>query len=404
MNTNEPKARHASLRRYRPPRIVMLPAILLIAIVGLLGSSHLLQAQSGGYGTHRFDFYQPGPPAVAQHFPYVYAGKPILKSALVDEAAGTVTLPLYQGQMVDGRTVWYVLTDVSDAGIAESMGINYAPKLRNVTGKAVRTATLETDGSLTFDQGAVDFTPERVVVPGEAPNFFPPKEAAPGAVGDADYSPLVRVTNAGDIVYNASVVAFDVDAAEIEFPDGDVDYSKVVDRAVAISPAQGTVTLTLALGTADARAILFISLDSNSELVSALEASVYAPALSDIPVGKNDTPQSAVAANYIIANGPVGADNPQGQGLNSALSDNPTQVLDIFDGAPGVVNDYAYSPMWDLYVAAWTPEAVEKGYTSAIYSELQFLGLVEKGWLTTPNGDPMGPSGLISNCALIMHY
>ncbi len=199
-------------------------------------------------------------------------------------------------------------------------------------------------------------------------------------------------------------MAFDVAADEIEFPDGNVDYSKVVDRAVAISPANGTITLSLSLGTADGRAILFMSLDSNAELVSALEASVYAPAMSDIPVGLNDTPNSAVAANYIITNGPTGNDNPQRQGLNSALSDTPSQVIDIFDGAPGVINDYAYSPMWDLYVAEWTPEAIEKGYTSAIYSELQFLGLVEKGWITAPGGGEMGPSGLISNCALIMHY
>lgn len=78
--------------------------------------------------------------------------------------------------------------------------------------------------------------------------------------------------------------------------------------------------------------------------------------------------------------------------------------MDIFDGAPGVVNDYTYSPMWDLYVAAWTPEAIEQGYQSAIYSELQFLGLVQRGWLTTPDSKPMGSSGLISNCPLIMHY
>ncbi len=105
-------------------------------------------------------------------------------------------------------------------------------------------------------------------------------------------------------------MAFDVAADEIEFPDGNVDYSKVVDRAVAISPANGTITLSLSLGTADGRAILFMSLDSNAELVSALEASVYAPAMSDIPVGLNDTPNSAVAANYIITNGPTGNDNP----------------------------------------------------------------------------------------------
>jgi hypothetical protein len=250
----------------------------------------------------------------------------------------------------------------------------------------------------------VDFAPERVVVPGEAPNFFPPAEVQAGSVGDADYTPLVQVTNAGGVIYNATVVAFDVAAEAIEFPDGDIDYSKVIDRAVAISPAAGTVTLQMTLGTAGGRPVLFISLDSNDNLVSALEGTTYAPALSAIPVGLNDMPNSAVAANYLIANGPTGAANPQKQGLNSALGDPGAQVLDIFDGAPGVLHDYAYSPMWDLYVAAWTPEAIDKGYVSAIYSELQFLGLVQQGWITAPDGGPVGPSGLISNCPLIMHY
>jgi len=35
----------------------------------------------------------------------------LLKAGQVDEDAGTVTLPLYQGRMKDGRQVWFVLTD-----------------------------------------------------------------------------------------------------------------------------------------------------------------------------------------------------------------------------------------------------------------------------------------------------
>ena len=93
----------------------------------------------------------------------------------------------------DGRAVWYVLTDVSDEGLARELGLNYSPKLRNVSGKAVRNATLGTDGLLTFDRGTVDFTPERKVVPGNAPNFFPPLEAQAGSRGDAYYTPVVRV-------------------------------------------------------------------------------------------------------------------------------------------------------------------------------------------------------------------
>ena len=157
------------------------------------------------------------------------------------------------------------------------------------------------------------------------------------------------------------------------------------------------------VGTATGRPVLFISLDSNDTTVSALEGTTFAPALSNLDVGRNDAPDSAVAANYIIANGPTGADNPQRQGLNSALSDPGAQVLDIFDGAPGLVNGEAYSPMWDLYVAEWTTDAIDNGYRAAIHSELEIVGLAERGWLTGPGGGDFGPSGLISNCPLIGH-
>lgn len=40
------------------------------------------------------------------------------------------TLSLHKGT-VDGKTVWYVITDVSDAGMARRLGVNHAPKLRN---------------------------------------------------------------------------------------------------------------------------------------------------------------------------------------------------------------------------------------------------------------------------------
>ena len=350
------------------------------------------------YSPQRHNYFRPAPPAISSHYSYIYESNQILKAGVVDLEKSTITLPLYKGQMKDGRSVWYVLTDVSDAGIAEELGINYSPKLRNVRGDAARSAELESDGTLTFNRGTVDFSPERKVVPGKAPNFFPPAVAVAGSKGDKYYTPVVRV---GDVIYNATVVAFNVAASEIEFPNGNIDYRKVIDRAVAISPQQGTVTLSLALGTMNGRPMLFLSLDSNDELVSALEATTVAPALSEIPVGLNDDPNSAVAANYIVLNGPVGDDNPHKQGVNSALSDKGGQVLDIFDSAPGLVS--GYSPMWDLYLAQWTDHAVNSGFQSAIYSELQLMTLIEKGWISGPNGS-VGPSGLISNCPLVMSF
>jgi hypothetical protein len=375
-------------------------SLVALAVLMVLGTGGALAREPEGDGGEG-DLYRPAPAAVAPYYPYVYEGELILKSAVVDEEKSTVTLPLHRGTMRDGRTVWYVVTDVSDARIAKERGLNYSPKLRNAPKEAIRTARQARDGSFIFSKGTVDFTPERKVVPGAAPNFFPPAEAQAGSIGDAEYSPLVRV---GSVVYNATVVAFDVDADEIEFPSAGIDYSKVIDRAVAISPKRGTVTFSLNVGTSGGKPILFISLDSNANLLSALEASTYAPRLANLPVGLNDRPDSAVSVNYIITYGPTGADNPQRQGVNSALGDPNSQVFDIFDGAPGVLNGRAYSPMWDLYLAQWTPDAFQKGYASAIYSELQLLGLVERGWLTGPDGGDIGPSGLISNCPLIMHY
>src|SRR5437868_5142254 len=55
-----------------------------------------------------------------------------LKSAIdVNLDTETVRLPLYRGS-AHGQTVWFVLLDASDAGIAHDLDVNFAPKLANV--------------------------------------------------------------------------------------------------------------------------------------------------------------------------------------------------------------------------------------------------------------------------------
>src|SRR5262247_1897971 len=49
----------------------------------------------------------------------------------VDLSKETVRLPLYRGR-AGGQTVWFVLLDASDSGIAHDLGVNFAPKLGNV--------------------------------------------------------------------------------------------------------------------------------------------------------------------------------------------------------------------------------------------------------------------------------
>jgi hypothetical protein len=354
---------------------------------------------------------QAAPAAVADYYPVAYRSHQILRSARIDTTRNTVTLPLHRGRLRDGRAVWYVLTDTSDPAAARRLGISWSAKLAQVPADAARLAVRARDGSLVFDAGVVDFRPERRVVPGAAPAFFPPTVAEPGSVGDADYTPLVRVAGGGpgggngaDTVFNATVVAFDVAARQIEFPRGGVDHDLVIDRAVAISPAAGTVTFAMSLGTASAHPVLFVSLDSNSPLVSALEATTYAPRLSRLPVGRDSAPDSAVAVNYVLENGPTGVANPQRQGLASALGDAGAQVLDVFSTVPGVVRGDDYSPMWDLYVTSWTAAAVAAGYRARLNSELAVVGLAQQGWLTSLGGGPLGASGLISNCPLLASF
>src|SRR4030095_2145207 len=115
----------------------------------------------------------PASPSIGADIPLTYFGPPpstsqkeligplqLLRSGPLDRQAGTITLPLYQGQMRDGRNVWYILTDTTDPGEAERPGLNFAPKLNYAaTGRGVRTATLMRAGLLVFDSGEVDFRP-----------------------------------------------------------------------------------------------------------------------------------------------------------------------------------------------------------------------------------------------------
>jgi hypothetical protein len=122
------------------------------------------------------------PATLGPHYAFGYEGNLILKSAVVDLEKREVTLPLHRGRLEDGRTVWHVITDASDEDVAHAMGIIYSPKLANAGGRAIRAARYGKDGTLVFDRGAVDFSPERMLLPGDAPDYFPPKLAHAGSV------------------------------------------------------------------------------------------------------------------------------------------------------------------------------------------------------------------------------
>jgi hypothetical protein len=382
-----------------------------------LGSLLLTVLLSFGlYALAQDDDVAPAPPSIGADIPLTYFGPApssvqkeligpfqLLKAGTVDTSAGTITLPLYKGQLASGESVWYVLTDTNDKANADALGLNFSSKLTyGDVGKATRVARLEEDTSLTFESGTVDFSPERTLVAGDAPNFFPPKEFTPGSVGDESYSPLVRVENAGNTIYNAPIVAFNVEAEALNlFCEGNADHSIVHDKVISICPEEGTVTLSLTSGFSFARPVLYLSLDASDPLAATMEAVTLAPGLTSITIGRDDSAFSAVERIFAFANGPTGTENPQRQGFNSALSGEGSP-LNILGGIPTIATDY--SPLWDLNLGVWTGEAIEKGYRSRLTEEFAILGFVQEGWVTGPDGGTYGSTGIIVNCPIVFRF
>jgi hypothetical protein len=354
----------------------------------------------------------PAPPSVGASVPLTYFGPSpsetnpslvgpvqLLKSGTVDATHGTITLPLYLGHMKGSKkNVWYILTDVDDPNVAAELGLNFSAKL-TFAARAARTANLDSDGSLVFDKGTVDFSPVRNIVPGPPGAEFPPISAQPGAVGDADYSPFVQVTNAAGVIYNAPIVAFGVDANQINFPDGNVDYSKVHDEVVAIDPTNQTVTINLINGFSFGRPVWYISMDTSIPLGAAIEHNTFAPLMQQLHLGGDDSFSSSIERIFIGTNGAEsgGCNNPQRQGLSADLADGhrPNNVL---GGIPTIALDY--SPAWDAQLFEWTKDAIEDGFRGQVREEFQILTFVQDGLITGPGGKPFGSSGFSINCPI----
>jgi hypothetical protein len=342
-----------------------------------------------------------GQPSPSEVDPHLLGPVLFMKSAHVDLEAGTATLPLRRGKL-GGKTAWFVITDTDSKELADAMGVNFSSKLGFADGNAVRSATLEADGSFAFEKGAVDFTPEWSITPGDAPNFYPPKKFQPGSVGDANYSPLVRTSNGGGHIFNAPMVAFGVTDQELnKYCDGSVDKKVVHDHVVKICPRDGTVTMELTLAFTFSKPLYYLSTDSNDPLVATLEKSTVAPGLKDVRYKLEDVePGSGAERIVAVINGPEGKENPQRQGLNSALSAPDARgPLNIAGGVPTINLDY--SPIWDLMPVKWSDEAIQKGYRSRITDLGQLYGLEAGGWLTGPEGGPIESSGFGINCPVV---
>jgi hypothetical protein len=366
-----------------------------------------------------------------------------LESALqVDLSTETVRLPLYPGKAPDGTKVWYVLLDSSDSGLAHDLGINFAPKLSNLSincPACVQTVTLESPtpaqnrfGPAVVDfAGVPDFSPTRIATPG--PNGFPLAAFQPGAVAGPGYSPFIRIQGS-PVVYSAPIVAtgdgpFDV-----------VHHTDTGDRVLGVHIAppfppgqflESWVDMLFVKGFDAGQPIVYLSTDAGQPLTAVLERATYVPALDTASFnGGDDFLGSARERLFGFINGQTGADNKQAQGFvhlvndghasqdasagNTALINalrNGGDLLNVFGDFPTLADPrhaQAYSPLWDAQLGLWTDKAVQQGLNTRQIDENQVFNLAatRPDLLTgvdpaTGQPEPFGSVGVDINCAVI---
>nr|MBI3613804.1 hypothetical protein [Nitrospirota bacterium] len=303
----------------------------------------------------------------------------LLKSAAENADFTEVTLPIFEGQRT-GETVWFVVTESSDRADAEARGVHYSPKMANGKGTLAVQKVGMANGRVQF-LGSVDFAPERVVVP--SATGFPPKEAKPGAIGEALYTPLIELPNG--VVLNAPQIK---------------NTSGQHDRLVRIDVKKRVATFRMTDGFHEGRRVHYTSFNASDPGVAAIEAANYTPNLKALPNKGSNSPSSALTGLAPIVNGPTGKMNPQRQGLSSALlgEGNP---LNIVQEIPVGERALAYSPMWDVYASVWAQVAmpVKNSVAQTDFSEVARLALA--GQISGPEGKPWGPIGVVVNCPII---
>jgi hypothetical protein len=264
----------------------------------------------------------------------------------VDTTAHTATFPLHHGT-VNGRSVWYILTDASDVDVAKARGLDFAPDLANLASAAIAPATLETGGDIAF-AGAPDFSPARTYV--ASAGGFPPTSATPGGIAGDAYSPFVRVKGIAGVL-NAPIVATGDGPFDVEH------HTNTQDRVVALDTAKNTVTLVLARGFVDGKPVYYLSTEASDPVAASVVRATYVPRLAkagaaaEIPIG-------------VVVHGPVAASGPQGlafltlhtpiaddaTGANAATIGSPFNVLSLVPDTKKPLADNGYSPLWNVMV------------------------------------------------------
>ena len=286
-------------------------------------------------------------------------------------------------------------------------------------------------------QGAPDFSPTRIAVPG--PQGFPLAKFQPGAVAGPGYSPFIQI-DGSTVIYNAPIIAtgngpFDV-----------VHHTNTADRVLGIhiAPPAGSpgaapqgqfydswADMLFVKGFDSGEPIVYLSTDAGQPLTAVLERSTYVPALNNVSFnGGDDFLGSARERLFGFINGGTGADNPNAQGfqhlaLDGFVGDDASaanlpminalrhggDLLNVFGDFPTLNTPRhadAYSPLWDAQLGLWTPKAVREGLNTRQTDENTVLNLAadRPDLLTGVNpatgaAQPYGSVGVDINCAVL---
>lgn len=303
----------------------------------------------------------------------------------------TITLPLFKGLTASGAETYYIVTEASSRDRAREMGINFSSVLAAAKGtKAVQKVTMA--GGVIQFKGTVNFAPVRSVTP-NGTTGFPPIGFAPGSVGDAYYSPLIELPNG--MVLNAAQIA---------------NNTGVHDRVVSMDKVKMTVTLQIVRGFYEDKEIFYIVTDASADLPAALEASTFASNLNDAPsLGVTSSPRSARSGIVLVVNGQNGVNNPNRQGLESALM-GEGEPLNLLQEEPSNSNSSSYSPLWDAHMMAWTPKGIMAGQRKLITDFDDVSDLFRSGYVEAPSiaSGPANPdlgglkaTGFVINCPAV---
>lgn len=288
----------------------------------------------------------------------------------------TATLPLHRGTS-HGQTVYYVVTDSSDGNFSQTFGLNRSQKLVNAATAEESRRSLSPMGSSIFRRRSISRPYARSA---QGPQGFPPLAAEPGAVGEVGYSPLIQLPNG--IIVNAPHIANSTGQA---------------DKVVSIDLIRNTVTYRETNGFQGGDPVKYMSFDASNPVAAALEDVTLAPDLDVLPAVGDHSTASARATLIAFINGQTGANNPQRQGLNSAILDG-LDPLNLLRWNP---SQGRYSPLWDVNLARWTDQVVAARRNLRQTDVGTAQGLADHGLLTAPDGGPLTASGFIVNCPIV---